>query len=82
MDQYNEDIKNNIVAITNSRRSDDPDQIDDELFRHHMVNHMFPEYERKHNKRVKYGPYDEIIKQISVPEFCDYTTPKNTKSPK
>ncbi len=67
MDQYSQDIKNNIIAITNSRRNSDPDQIDDELFRHHMVNHMLPEYETKHNKKVKYGSYEEIIKQIEVP---------------
>lgn len=66
MEQHNRDIANNLIAIIHSRSTDDPMQIDDELFKHHIVNGLFPEYKRTYGKELKYGPYEEIIKQIET----------------
>lgn len=70
MEHYKRDLANNIIALTCSRAKDDPEQIDDGLFRHHLVNGLAPEYKRKYGKKLKYGPYEEIIKQIEKDFPC------------
>lgn len=64
MEHYKRDLANNIIALARSRAKDDPKQLDDDLFRHHLVSNLVPEYKRKYGKKLKYGPYEEIIKQI------------------
>ena len=64
MEHYKKDLANNIIALASARAKEDPNQLNDDLFRHHIISGLGPEYKRKYGKKLKYGSYEEIIKQV------------------
>lgn len=64
MEHYKYDLANNIIALASERARQDPEQTDDELFQHYFKSCLAPEFKRKYGKRLKWGPYEEIIAEV------------------
>jgi hypothetical protein len=63
MDQYRNDIANNIIALAGMRAKDDPQQLDSEIFKAYFVKTLAPAFKDAYVVGIKYGSFDRIIAQ-------------------
>lgn len=63
MDQYRNDIANNIIALAGMRAKDDPQQLDSEIFKAYFVKTLAPAFKGAYVVGIKYGSFDRIIAQ-------------------
>jgi hypothetical protein len=74
---YNKDLANNLIGITHIKQKQDPQQIDDEIFKGYFVSCLAPQIKSEYNVVIEYGTYQHIIDQI-----CDILKSISSKSPK
>jgi hypothetical protein len=63
MDQYRNDIANNIIALAGMRAKDDPQQLDSEIFKAYFVKTLAPAFKDAYVVGIKYDSFDRIIAQ-------------------
>lgn len=61
MDQYRNDIANNIIALVSARAKADPQQLDSEMFKAYFVKSLAPAFKDAYVVGIKYSKFDRII---------------------
>jgi hypothetical protein len=74
---YKKDSANNVIAITKLKQKQDPQQVDDEIFRGYFMSCLAPQVKSEYNVDIEYGSYQHIIDQI-----CDILKSFSSKSSK
>lgn len=77
MNYYKKDSANNVIAITKLKQKQDPQQVDDEIFRGYFMSCLAPHVKSEYNVDIEYGSYQHIIDQI-----CDILKSFSSKSSK
>lgn len=77
MNYYKKDSANNVIAITKLKQKQDPQQVDDEIFRGYFMSCLAPQVKSEYNVDIEYGSYQHIIDQI-----CDILKSFSSKSSK
>ena len=77
MNCYNKDLANNLIGITHIKQKQDPQQVDDEIFRAYFMSCLAPQIKSEYDTTIEYGTYQHIIDQI-----CDILKGFSEKSPK
>jgi len=74
---YKKDTANNVIGITQIKQKQDPQQVDDEIFRGYFMSCLAPQVKSEYNVDIEYGSYQHIIDQI-----CDILKSFSSKSSK
>jgi hypothetical protein len=74
---YKKDSANNVIAITKLKQKQDPQQVDDEIFKGYFMSYLAPQVKSEYNVDIEYGSYQHIIDQI-----CDILKSFSSKSSK
>lgn len=77
MSYYNKDTANNVIGITQIKQKQDPQQVDDEIFRGYFMSCLAPQIKSEYDTTIEYGTYQHIIDQI-----CDILKGFSEKTPK
>ena len=77
MNYYNKDLANNLIGITHIKQKQDPQQVDDEIFKGYFMSCLAPQIKSEYDTTIEYGTYQHIIDQI-----CDILKGFSEKSPK
>ena len=77
MSYYKKDTANNVIGITQIKQKQDPQQVDDEIFKGYFMSCLAPQIKSEYDTTIEYGSYENIIDQI-----CDILKGFSEKSPK
>lgn len=65
MDNYKNDIANNIIALARARGEKDPRQLDSALFESYFKKILAPAFEAEYGLNIRYGSFDSIVFQAA-----------------
>tara|TARA_B110000285_G_scaffold69593_1_gene80067 strand:+ start:4374 stop:4589 length:216 start_codon:yes stop_codon:yes gene_type:complete len=65
MDNYKNDVANNIIALARARGKKDPRQIDSEIFKSYFRKTLAPAFKAQYGLNIRYGSFKSIALQAS-----------------
>ena len=65
MDNYKNDVANNIIALALAQGKRDPRQVDSEIFESYFKKTLVPAFKSEYGFNIRYGTFDSIVLQAS-----------------